>query len=565
MILILLIWCYLGITFFNVGFAFNKLLRIKELDAALTLVFGMFCITLFASFWAIFGRINYEFQVALILFQLLVVVKYKIELSASYYHIFQRIREINSFLKIYFLVTSIVILFQSAGNSFFVDNETYYIQTIKWLNEYGLVPGLANLHIFFGQTSGWHILQSVFSFSYLANYNNDLNGFLLLFVVGFSISKLDSYFKTSNFQLLWIGLLPMMLVLLIPFSGAPSPDLAVILISILLFYYFLKRNENPSTDALTILSLLAFFVVYIKVAALPILSLPLIYYISHFHEKQTETIPTRIIGVAVLTAFIIKNTLLTGYPLYPSSLFVDYFNSDKTIPKTLYEFWWNGAKNYDFVVSQSEYFKLSCFEILSKWATSSWFTIVLTITISLLILLFPFTIRKFKNKNSFWIIYLTMITQIVFLVATTPQHRFVLPFLLFFGLLLFSLLLAKKTPIYVTLYTVLALASIFVLFPTAIGKNHSQIDFYPAKFSLSQLVLPQQNSNLRAAFSTKSKSNLKYNSPDEHSYIWVTGDGKLPCVNTRQIEYFEKNLGYIPQLRGATLANGFYSKKVDKP
>ena len=56
-----------------------------------------------------------------------------------------------------------------------------------------------------------------------------------------------------------------------------------------------------------------------------------------------------------------------------------------------------------------------------------------------------------------------------------------------------------------------------------------------------------------------------YNSPDENTYIWVTGDGNLPCVNSKQIEYFEKNLDYIPQLCGATLADGFYSKKVKKP
>ena len=56
-----------------------------------------------------------------------------------------------------------------------------------------------------------------------------------------------------------------------------------------------------------------------------------------------------------------------------------------------------------------------------------------------------------------------------------------------------------------------------------------------------------------------------YNSPDENTYIWATGDGNLPCVNSKQIEYFEKNLDYIPQLRGATLSDGFYSKKVKKP
>jgi hypothetical protein len=78
-----------------------------------------------------------------------------------------------------------------------IDNETYYIQTIKWLNEFGFVKGLANLHPFFAQTSGWHILQSAFSFSYLPFSNNDLNGFCLLLGNLFAAFRLQDYSKMA--------------------------------------------------------------------------------------------------------------------------------------------------------------------------------------------------------------------------------------------------------------------------------------------------------------------------------------------------------------------------------
>jgi hypothetical protein len=158
-----------------------------------------------------------------------------------------------------------------------------------------------------------------------------------------------------------------------------------------------------------------------------------------------------------------------------------------------------------------------------------------------------------------------MIVQIVFLILTAPQFRFLLSFVLFFGLTLLSFVLVKKTPIYISLYVGLIVASLYVIFPIAPGINHNRVDFYPKSFSLSQIVIPKSNSNLRATFSKNTKGNLHYYSPDEHSYIWVTGDGELPCVNSKQIEYFDKKLGYYPQLRGTTLAEGFYSKKVVKP
>ena len=172
MLIILFIWLYLGVTFLNVGFACKKLLGIKDLDTTLTLIFGMFAITLLASIWAIFGRINFEFQFLLIFLQLVVIGKYQQDLRQIYTSIFNQVKKISTLLKVFFLLLLVLVLFQSSSSSFFIDNETYYIQTIKWLNEYGFVPGLANLHIFFGQTSGWHILQSVFSFSY---FNNNCN------------------------------------------------------------------------------------------------------------------------------------------------------------------------------------------------------------------------------------------------------------------------------------------------------------------------------------------------------------------------------------------------------
>ena len=565
MLLILVIWCYLGLTFYIAGFAFNKLLKVKQLDSTLTIVFGMFFITLVASIWAIFGRINYEFQLVVILFQLLVVTMYKSELSANYYLIFWRIREIDPFLKTFFLLTFVLLLFQSAGSSFFVDNETYYIQTIKWLNEYGLVPGLANLHIFFGQTSGWHILQSVFSFSYFSNNCSDLNGFLLLLGIAFSSAQLDTYFKKGNLHSFLIGLFPTLMVLLLPFSSVPSPDLAVIVISLLLFSFLIRSNEMSNRDSLTILALLAFFIFYIKISALPILLIPLLYYILHTDKKQHKTIPSLFFGVMVLVLFVIKNIILTGYPFYPSSLFAHYFTFENALPNALYEFWWSTSKNYELVSPQNQYSPLSNFEVLLRWISESWVIRSITLMLLSLFILVPFAISKSKNITAFWIIYVTMIVQIVFLIFTAPQFRFLLPFLLFFGLTLLSFVLVKKTPIYISLYIGLIIASLYVLFPIALGINHNRVDFYPKSFSLSQIVLPKSNSNLQATFSKKTKGNLQYNSPDEHSYIWVNGDGNLPCVNTKQIDYFELKFGYIPQLKGSTVADGFYSKKVKKP
>jgi hypothetical protein len=155
------------------------------------------------------------------------------------------------------LFSSLLILAQSATSPFIIDNETYYIQTIKWLNEYGFVPGLANLHLFFGQTSGWHITQSVFSFSFLYDRFNDLNGFCLLIGNYWAFEKLHSYFVTKNKIELVFGLLPITYVFLFQFVNAPSPDVPVYIFGLILFWLYLE-NEN-----FAIITSIALFLVFI--------------------------------------------------------------------------------------------------------------------------------------------------------------------------------------------------------------------------------------------------------------------------------------------------------------
>jgi len=56
--------------------------------------------------------------------------------------------------------------------------------------------------------------------------------------------------------------------------------------------------------------------------------------------------------------------------------------------------------------------------------------------------------------------------------------------------------------------------------------------------------------------------NLIFESPDESSFFWITGNGELPCVNKQQIDYFKSNYNYIPQLRTNNLKDGFYAKRI---
>ncbi|MDQ0783112.1 hypothetical protein [Chryseobacterium sp. W4I1] len=60
-------------------------------------------------------------------------------------------------------IISLFILYSSSFYPFLLDHFGYYVPTIKWLTEYGMVKGISNLDLTLGQMSVWHIFQTGFS------------------------------------------------------------------------------------------------------------------------------------------------------------------------------------------------------------------------------------------------------------------------------------------------------------------------------------------------------------------------------------------------------------------
>ena len=242
MILILLSWLYIFFTAFSLGIAFSKMLRIKQFDLVVIAILGLFSVTLLATAWAFFGPIALEFHVFLVLLSVFFLYKNKSNFTSILKETVSQIKSFSFSVKILFAISSLLVLAQSTTLPFIIDNESYYIQTIKWLNEYGFVKGLANLHLFFGQTSGWHITQSVYSFSFLYDKFNDLNGFCMLLGNLFAFQKLQSYFTKGNRIDLLFGLLPLTYAFLFQFISSPSPDFPVYIFAFILFSMYIQNE-----------------------------------------------------------------------------------------------------------------------------------------------------------------------------------------------------------------------------------------------------------------------------------------------------------------------------------
>ena len=148
MLLILLSWIYILAISIVLGNALNKLLKIFSTDSVIIIFFGLFGITIFTGFWAIFFAVNWQYHLVLLCISVVAIKLNGLSIKSYLSNLKNELKTLSIFLKVVLALTAILILAHCASPPFLIDNESYYIQTIKWLNEYGFVKGLVNLHLF---------------------------------------------------------------------------------------------------------------------------------------------------------------------------------------------------------------------------------------------------------------------------------------------------------------------------------------------------------------------------------------------------------------------------------
>ncbi|AXB57174.1 LIC_10190 family membrane protein [Flavobacterium fluviale] len=564
MILIAISWIYILVTTINLGVGFDKLMNLSNKNFVITSVLGLFSTTILASIWAIFGRINIEFHIVLILLNIFSFLKFRNPIIDLYKSSLLELKQLPKRLKIVLGIVSVLIILQCASIPFAIDNESYYIQTIKWLNEYGFVKGLANLHLFYGQMSGWHITQSVFNFSFLYKNFNDLSGFCLLLGNVFAILKLNEYSKNDNKNYLLVGLLPLFNIFFFQFVSAPSPDIPVYIFSFILFFYFLENFKQITSQTFGLLLILVLFLLYIKNTTLTFAVFPLILLVFNFKSLSGKLLKPILLSTLIIVLFFIKNLIICGSPLFPSKIFTA-IATDYAIPSRIQTFYYDNLKYYGYFITAEKYNSMSVWDLFIKWITLPKLNGLFNKLSVFLILVLPIFIYKFKNEKALWLLYVNMILQIFLLLITSPQYRFFIHFVLFFSVFCLVCLIQNKKLLNAVLVLSQIPIAIILFFPFNISKlsNHKSL-MEISTFSINNIVFPYQNSKSNTSFETIQLGNLKYNSPQKNAFLWAGGNGDLPCVNKKQIDTFEKNFQYIPQMRTNELKDGFYAKKISK-
>ena len=351
MIMVLLNWLYIAMTSFATGIAvlsffswiFDRKTKEKPFFAILA---GLVFNTVYAQTWSLFGGVGVAANAVLVLISIISVIVFKDSVSASIKGLIERIKSTRMLAYIY---PVLIVLFAYGTSRGYIhyDTSLYHAQSIRWIEEYGVVKGLACLQLRFGYNSSAFALTALYSLADIFGQSLHTTAGFFCLLGAFQVSDVYEVFKEKRVRhsdFIRIGLL-FYLGLIFKEMVSPASDYyAQILIfsAVITWLDSLERDKNSTSENISgvqsiypyaMISILLVFAATVKfsIALLVLLAIkPAVMLIRNRYFKQM--IFSLLAGILTLLPFFIRNVLISGWLIYPST-FIDLFDVDWKIPK----------------------------------------------------------------------------------------------------------------------------------------------------------------------------------------------------------------------------------------
>lgn len=488
------------------------------------LSFGIFGISIIWTVLSFFIPLNLFVEIPTIFFGLFYFFKKKL---------FLKFYKFSKQDKILLVLSSFIILFCSSFYPYILDHFGYYLPSIQWLREYGLVKGISNLDLVLGQMSIWHIFQAGFS-----NFSDPflrINGVLLIMYLIYIIEKKS-----------WIQLCFLPILLL--FSQSPSPDLPVIVFSLIVLNEILANNKNTS-----LLFAFSVFVFAIKPTMiwLPILAFLYSIFILKSHFK------TLVPGILILFLFCFKNIWTFGYPVFPVSIIDFGFNWKPNVELLNSSSQYAIQKTFDNQYSYEEIQKFSTFDYIKNWLFLDGIKSVINILFVLSLIVF--TIFTFIKKNKIiTFICISLIIKSVLVLLFSAQYRFFIDVFFVIIFILFLDVFTKRKSMIV--YSFLSLIFIsFLTFPSLVAQSipSFRMSSFMGKFEWKQLYKPSTYEYKK--HQSFEAGNLKFNISEKYPFNF---DTPVPAISESYVFDYQKAVVFPQLIDRNDIRKGFISKKM---
>lgn len=441
MISVICIFIYMFITCYILGFsvwrvmAGKHLQEVKSIRTTAGCVYaGVVFVMVYAQFCSLFFKVARSANLLLLLLCLLCVVIWRKDFREEG----KRLKnEISIGRAVSMALLFLLFAYGTSRGILHYDTGLYHAQSIRWIEEYGIVKGLGNLHTRLAYNSASFAFSALYSFAFLGGQSFHCGAGFLAFILAVTCisrfwEKQGRYIRLSDFARLTAGY-----YLLNIFDEMISP--ASDYFMVLLVFYLLIRwlellEEEESTEktyfGYAMLSVLGAAVVTVKLSGAVILLLVIMPALRMIQKKAWGDIGKFLAaGVITVAPFFARNVLLSGWLVYPFTA-IDLFRTPYKIPKGVAEYDSREIKVWGRGYSDVTRYTDSITQWFPDWflqldGTNKVFFFLAIAGMVCFAVLLIFTISRRKRENGPYLLVLGTVSGcFVFWMLTSPLIRY---------------------------------------------------------------------------------------------------------------------------------------------
>jgi len=568
------IWLYIAFLSITFGLMTKKLIEKffsfesnNSTSFALIFIMGLGSITTIANYLHLFVNIGLLVNLFLIASSIIYLIIDK-EYISNYLSIhIKKLGEINIVVVVLGFIFLLLALYQTTSVTLSADTPLYHALSIRYIEEYSVIPGLGNLYHRLAFNNSWFISNAIFNMSFFGLMQfNVLGTFLLIFSGFYFLSGVNSIIN-GNYRITnWIKLLYIPILLYsyyyphLGYTSSPSPDTPSSIFTWILFIFYINkylRDKKLIFDTENVLlGLISIFLITVKLSVAPII-IPSIYILlMALKNKEVKKVLTTVIMFFIfLLPWFAHNYYLSGYLVHPFPA-VNIFNPEWKIPESValneknsiqkwakWPGWFRKPQVKNETTSKMENVKLE------SLTYSQWFDVWLknqsfpkykyvfySIPILWILFLLVLGIKRKKileGNADILIIYFTMIVGYLYWFISAPDLRFGWGFI-FANLFIFIVVILhpffnfklndKNRVILLTTIFSLGILLSFYLYYNAISERYG---YFNKGFSSDRYLIPK---NIDMIYG------MKYTVVDGKEILYTSDiyDAQLPAGNNKK-------------------------------
>ena len=328
-------WVYIALLTSAMGFALmqgytvlfaklNKQKASRDYGFMHVLLAGILGTTIYAQVFSLFYRVNIEANILLIVIlagYALWQRKYIADMLRLWKEDFSSLGKGKIIVYVLFFMAVFVFAVSGAGPAKLIDTDWYHAQTIRWIEEFGCVKGVANLFYALGFNNAQHYFDALFSMVWgFGQSMRATGGFFGLIIFAHGLFRVAGWKNHSRHIADYLAVWEMgYSIIVTAFYTDPYVDTLpnILVLFIVTEWMALVEEKKEDTVWFGFYCLLAVFAVVCKTSVAPVVFLTV--YAVYLLIKQKKAIQILwYLGIGFLMAvpFVITNIITSGYMIY---------------------------------------------------------------------------------------------------------------------------------------------------------------------------------------------------------------------------------------------------------